>query len=106
LSEMTADTPLRRPIGDRAIRSERLELRVSPEEKQLLSDAATATQRTVSQFVVQSAAIAANDVLADRRSFVVSEAAWNAFAAALEREPRSLPRLANLLAEPSILDAE
>ena len=103
---MTAEATLRRLVSERTTRSERLELRVSPEEKQLLSDAAAATERTVSQFVFQSAAIAAQDVLADRRNFFLSETAWDAFAAALEREPRFLPRLANLVNSPSVLDSE
>lgn len=100
---MSAEAPHRR-AADRMTRSERLELRVSPEEKQLLSDAAAATARTVTQFVMQSASIAAQDVMADRSLFVLSEAQWDAFAAALDREPRHLPRLAHLLSEPSILD--
>jgi uncharacterized protein (DUF1778 family) len=101
---MTAEAPLRRVAAERTTRSERLELRVSPEEKQLLSDAAAVTARTITQFVMQSAAIAAQDVLADRTLFVISEAQWDAFAAALDREPRSLPRLSTLLTEPSVLD--
>lgn len=86
-------------------KSERLDLRVDPDQKRLLEDAAAATNRTVTAFVLQSASIAAQDVLADRTSFSLPADAWEAFAAALDRPPRADPRLATFLAEPSVLDA-
>jgi uncharacterized protein (DUF1778 family) len=89
-----------------AIKSERLALRVSPRQKMLFEQAASATDRTLTDFVLDSASGAAQDVLADRTHFVVSAEQWSAFVVALERPPRSLPRLASFLAEPSVLDSE
>ncbi len=102
---MTAEAPSRR-LPDRAAKTERLDLRVSPTQKHLFEDAAAATARTVTDFVLQAAAIAARDILADRTRFVLSSEQWAAFTAALDREPRYLPRLAAFLAEPSVLETE
>src|SRR3990172_6257900 len=103
---MTAGAPSRRPSPKRANKTERLDLRLSRHQKDLLERAAAATQRTVTDFVVQSAAIAAQDALADRTRFVLPPGQWAAFTEALDREPRSLPRLAALLTVPSVLEAE
>jgi len=95
-----------RASSERATKSERLDLRLSPDQKHLFEDAAAVADRTLTEFIVQSASIAAQDVLADRTRFVLSPQAWEAFSAALDREPRYLPRLASFLAEPSVLDSE
>ena len=102
----TAEAPSRRPSLERATKTERLDLRVTREQKVLFQEAAAATARTVTDFVVHAAAIAACDLLADRTQFVLSREQWAAFAAAIDREPRYLPRLATFLAEPSVLDKE
>jgi uncharacterized protein (DUF1778 family) len=103
---MTAEAVSPRVSLERATKSERLDLRVSPDQKHLFEDAAAVTDRTLTDFVVQSASVAAHDVLADRTRFVLSPVAWKAFSAALDREPRYLPRLATFLAEPSVVDSE
>lgn len=48
----------------------------------------------------------ARDVLADRRLFVIDDAAWKEFLAALDRPVVHKPRLAKLFAEASIFDDE
>lgn len=103
---MAAEALSRRPSLGRAPKNERLDLRVSREQKMLFEEAAAATAKTVTDFVVQSAAIAARDVMADRTQFVLTHEQWAAFAAAIDRKPRYLPRLAAFLAEPSVLDKE
>lgn len=103
---MAAEALSRRPSLERATKTERLDLRVSHEQKHLFEEAAAVTARTVTDFVVQSAAIAARDVMADRTQFVLTHEQWAAFTAAIDREPRYLPRLATFLAEPSVLDKE
>ena len=47
---------------------------------------------------------AAHEDLADRRVFVVDEAAWNELEALLDRPPLYKPRLAKVLANPSVLE--
>jgi uncharacterized protein (DUF1778 family) len=93
-----ADSPRRRRKDDR------LGLRLSIDERALISEAAAAADTTVTEFVLRSATDAAHRVLADRRTFVLAAPAWEALARALDREPRSLPRLVELLGEPSVFE--
>jgi uncharacterized protein (DUF1778 family) len=92
------------PTIRRPSKTERLDLRVSQDQKRLLEEAASYLDRTVTDFVVQSATVAARDVMADRTQFVLSPEDWAAFSEAIDRAPRYLPRLSALLAEPSVLD--
>jgi uncharacterized protein (DUF1778 family) len=100
---MTAEA-LRSLPHARPSKSARLDLRLSQEQKSLFEEAAATTERTVTEFVVQAAAVAAQNVLADRTRFVLPPERWAAFTAALDREPRVLPELAAFLAEPSVLE--
>ena len=50
-------------------RTEKLDLRLSKQAKQVLRSAAVAAQRSVSEFVLESALSRAEETLADRRSF-------------------------------------
>lgn len=84
----------------------RLDLRVSDAQKALLEEAASYEGRTVTDFVMQAASVAARDVLADRTQFVLSSEQWAAFSEAIDREPRHPPRLSRLLTEQSVLDEE
>jgi uncharacterized protein (DUF1778 family) len=85
-------------------RSEKLDLRLTPQAKERLYAAAKAEQRSVSEFVLQSALERAEETLADRRVFLLSPADWKKFQAALDAPPRFLPRLRKLLQEPSVFE--
>jgi uncharacterized protein (DUF1778 family) len=85
-------------------KSERLAVRVSREQRALLVDASRAQATTVTEFVLKAATQAAQDVMADRRRFVLDEPDWVAFVSALEAAPRELPRLRSLLSSLSVLD--
>lgn len=85
-------------------RSEKLDLRLTPVAKQMLYRAAAATQRSLSDFVLESALARAEDTLADRRHFGLNAEQWAAFQAALDAPPRRHARLERLLQEPSILE--
>lgn len=82
----------------RVSKKARLVLRLSAEQRRLFEEAASAADRTVTEFVVRSAEVAARDVLADRTRFVLAPEEWEAFSTALDAEPRVLPRLAAFLA--------
>jgi uncharacterized protein (DUF1778 family) len=84
----------------------RLNFRVREEQKAVLEEAAALSGRSLTEFVLASAQSAANDILADRSRFILPAEQWHAFVAALERPPRELPRIATLLASPSMLAAE
>jgi uncharacterized protein (DUF1778 family) len=93
-------------VSTRAAKRARLDLRVSAEQKRMFEEAASATDRTMTEFVVQSAEVAAREVLADRTRFVLAPEEWEAFSTAIDNEPRVLPRLAAFLATPSVLERE
>ena len=86
-------------------RSEKLDLRLTPAAKQTLQRAAAAVDRTVTDFVLDSALASAAETLADRQLFSLSPGQWDAFVAALDAPPRSHPRLSRLLMEPSVFEA-
>ena len=81
------------------MKSERIALRVSESQRDLLYEASRATASTLSDFVLGAASRAAADVLADRQAFVLPAERWDAFVEILDRPERSLPRLRALLAE-------
>ena len=86
----------------RTTRTEKLDLRLTPEAKRTLSAAAQAERRSLSDFVLESALGRAEEALADRRVFQLDPEQWEAFIAALDAPPRDMPRLRKLLNEPGI----
>jgi uncharacterized protein (DUF1778 family) len=86
-------------------RTTKLDLRLSPEAKLTLNAAARASNRSVSQFVLDSALSRAEETLPDRRRFELNAEQWEAFMAALDAPTRDTHRLRRLLQEPSIFDA-
>jgi uncharacterized protein (DUF1778 family) len=83
--------------ASRRPKSGRLGLRTTDWQRSILAAASRAEGSTVSEFVLKYATRAAEEVLADRRAFVLSEPQWTAFADALDRPPRSFLRLRNLM---------
>ncbi|MBM4127784.1 MAG: DUF1778 domain-containing protein [Nitrospira sp.] len=90
----------------RAVRREKLDLRLSSSDKRTLEAAASVSSRSVSDFVRESALSRADEMLVDRRAFVLSKAKWSEFQAALDAPTRSLPRMQRLLTEPGFFDAD
>lgn len=90
-----------REPGPRAARDTRLNLRASARQDALIRLAAQATNKTVTDFVLESASSAAEQVLADRRWFMLDEPSWEAFQEILERPAVDKPRLAELLGDES-----
>jgi len=72
--------------------------------KRLLQEAAQTANKSVSEFLLESALTAAAEALADRRLFVLDKDQWNAFVAALDTPPQPRPRLERLLREPGVFD--
>lgn len=85
-------------------RSEKLDLRLTVENKQILSAAAAAEHRSLSDFVLRSALERANETLPDRQFFGLDSAQWTAFMEALDAPPRDLPRIERLFDEPSVFE--
>ncbi len=87
-----------------AQRSDKLDIRISPEAKRVLQEAARERQTTISQFVIDSALNTAHEVLAERTRIGLNAEQWAAFLAGLDAPPRRHPRMERLLKEPTILD--
>lgn len=83
-----------------APRSEKLDLRLSREAKRTLHAAAAAQNRSVSEFVLESALATAAETLPDRQRFALDAEGLKAFQAALDAPPRPLSRLKRLLTAP------
>jgi len=79
-------------------RSERVDLRMTRSAKRTLQRAAAVTNKTLTEFLLDSSLNAAFDMLADRRVFQLDEKRWDAFMAALAAPPKNNPRLRKLLA--------
>jgi uncharacterized protein (DUF1778 family) len=82
-------------------RSRRLELRTTPEEREIIDRAAAASDTGLTEFVVGSAVEAAQRVLADRVRFELDAAAAEAWEAMNSRPARELPGLRRLMERPS-----
>lgn len=82
-------------------RSRRLELRTTPDERELIERAVAATGTDLTEFVVVNAVDAARRVLADRDRFELDEEALAAWEAINARRTRDLPGLRRLMQRPS-----
>jgi uncharacterized protein (DUF1778 family) len=82
-------------------RSRRLELRTTPEEREIIDRAAAASDTGLTEFVVGSAVEAAQRVLADRDRFELDAVAAEAWEAMNARAARDLPGLRRLMERPS-----
>jgi uncharacterized protein (DUF1778 family) len=82
----------------------RLNIRVSEREKEVLTQAAKASNTTVSQFVLQKAYAEAQAVLAEQTRFRLPEREWRKFCAALDATPKDIPQFRKLLHEPGVFD--
>jgi len=85
-------------------RTAKLDLRLTPEAKRTLTAAASAARRSVSEFVLDSALVRAEETLADRSRFGLNAERWKAFLDALDAPPRDLPRLTRLFRERSAFE--
>jgi uncharacterized protein (DUF1778 family) len=88
----------------RSNRTAKLDVRLTPESKSTIYAAAAAANRSVSEFVVDSALAQAEETLAIRRTFLLNDEQWEAFQAALNAPPRDLPEMRKLLNEPGFFD--
>ena len=85
-------------------KTERIDVRASAPVKQLLQEAARVSHKNVSEFLLDVGIIAANQTLADRTRFDLSDEKWLAFQTALDKPVSVKPRLKKLLSEPGLLD--
>ena len=87
-------------------KEDRLELRLEPANRRLLDEAAAASAMSTSAFVLSHATAAAQQVLADRTTFVLPAERWDAFVELLARGELPMPGLAAFLSGPGVLDEQ
>jgi uncharacterized protein (DUF1778 family) len=80
-------------------RTRRVNLRTTERQERLIRTGATARGVSVTEFVLQSACLQAEQALADQNEFVASPKQWQAFLQALDRPARAKPELARLFSE-------
>jgi uncharacterized protein (DUF1778 family) len=74
-------------------RDDRIDLRISPDLKALLSRAASYSGMSLSSFLVSIAADRAKEVVAEHETLTLTPRDWDAFVAALDDADRPRPRL-------------
>ncbi|MHB1891038.1 MAG: type II toxin-antitoxin system TacA family antitoxin [Acidimicrobiales bacterium] len=84
-----------------ATKSERLNLRLTPAQDAVLRTAAAARRESTSDYVLRHAVEAAEMDLADRRVFVVDDAAWTELQALISARPDLPLPMAKLLSNRS-----
>ena len=80
-------------------KADRLHIRVSDRQKQLLIAAARARRVPTSQFVIQASLDAAEHVLAEQTAVVLTPEQWEIFWSRLDAPPRVVPALQKLFGE-------
>jgi uncharacterized protein (DUF1778 family) len=78
------------------IRTRRIDLCATDHQERLIRTGASMTD-----FILKSACLQAEHLLADRREFVVPPKQWQAFVEILDRPARVKPELARLFAQPA-----
>lgn len=85
-------------------KSVRIDIRTTPSVKKVLQDAAAIKNKTVTEFMLDVALTEAAELRANQRHFVLNDAQWQAFTAALDAPSKPRPRLEALLREPGVFD--
>lgn len=78
-----------------------MDLRTTPEEREMIDRAVSVTGTDLTDFVVTHASNAARRVLADRDRFDLDNAALQEWEAINARHPREVPGLRRLMQRPS-----
>lgn len=85
----------------RTIRTRRINLRATDRQEKLIRTGAETSGLSVTDFILDSACLQAEHLLADKREFIASPQQWKAFIEALDRPARVKPELVRLFSETS-----
>ena len=88
----------------RTIRTRRINLRATDRQEKLIRTGAETAGLSVTNFILDSACLQAERVLADKHEFIASPKQWKSFVEALERPARIKPELARLFSETAVLE--
>ena len=86
------------------LRETKVQLRMRPRQKEMIARAAELKHTTLTNFMLEQAMTAAEQILADQAHFSLSAEKWDEFCAALDAPPRELPNLRKLLTGPTVFD--
>jgi uncharacterized protein (DUF1778 family) len=86
------------------VKATKVQLRLQPLQKVVLARAAQLRQTSLSNFMLEHAYAAAQQVLADQVDIVMAPAEWGAFCKALDAPPRPIPALKKLFTRPSVFN--
>jgi uncharacterized protein (DUF1778 family) len=89
-----------------SVRSARLGLRATPEQEAVLRRAADVAQKSLTDFILDSACLAAEQTLLDQRLFMVSGSQYQAFMDLLERPEQVNVGIRDLFARKAPWDAK
>ena len=89
-----------------AARSARLGLRATPEQEAVLRRAAEVAHKSLTDFILDSACLAAEQTLLDQRLFMVSGSQYQALMDLLERPEQPNAGLADLFSRKAPWDAQ
>ncbi|QZA09009.1 DUF1778 domain-containing protein [Mycolicibacter heraklionensis] len=85
-------------------KTSRLTARLTPDQDAIIRHAAELTGTDITNFTITTLLARAADILADRRLFILDDAAWTEFNAMLDAPASPKPRLEKLFSEPSVFD--
>ena len=77
--------------------SERIDLRTSPEIKQLIVRAASTAGMSVSAFLLATGQQRAREILSEQESLTLTPRDWDAFARAMDKTDKPRPKLSAAL---------
>jgi uncharacterized protein (DUF1778 family) len=86
-------------ISSKENRGNRFSIRATAKQKELIARAASRSNKTISEFVLEHAVEAAEALEMDNANFVVSREKYEQFLAALDEPPKSIPALRKLFSE-------
>lgn len=84
-------------------KTERIDVRASGQVKALLQEAAKASHKNVSEFLLDAGIAMAHETLAEQRLFALTDEQWDQFQAALDRPVQDKPSLRKLMTEPGVI---
>ena len=87
-------------------KTERIDLRATPRQVDLIERAAEALDKDRTSFLLDAGMEAAEWALAERTTIRLDPEAWDEFMATLDRPVKPHPRLRRLFQEPSVLESE
>lgn len=82
----------------------RFSIRATTRQKELIARAASRTNKTISEFVLENSVEAAEALELDNAHFLVSREDYDAFLKKLDEPPRSIPALRQLFSDPTSID--